>query len=128
MDKRQKIFQDAEKIVEFIDECVKKGYFPSDDDIIFHFKLSDRMLEPRLELVWKIHKSKPNRNWEIVLDDQRKKREEEWKKLDVLEEIERRNLEKLELQKQMEQTKDPSEKIALMRRLRYFDQNRLAIP
>lgn len=67
-------------------------------------------------------------DWENVLDGQRKKREEEWKKLDVLEEIERRNLEKLELQKQMEQTKDPGEKIALMRRLGYFDQNRMGIP
>ncbi len=128
MDRRQKVFHDAEKIVEWIDACVKKEYFPSDDDIMLHFKLSDRMLKPRLELVWKIHKRKPNRNWESVLDSQRKKQEEEWKKLDVLEEIQRRNLEKLELQKRIEQSKDPAEQMALMRMLKYFDQNRVGIP
>lgn len=128
MDKRQKIFQDAEKIVEFIDECVKKGYFPSDDDIIFHFKLSDRMLKPRLEFAWKIHRRKPEQDWETAIDREKEKREEQWKKFDALEEVERRKIEKLELEKELESTKDISKRAAIIHRLKYFDQKPLAIP
>jgi Arc/MetJ-type ribon-helix-helix transcriptional regulator len=127
MDKRQKIFHDAEKIVKFIDECVKKGYFPSDDDVIFQFKLSDRMLKPRLELAWKMHREKPEQNWEAVVDEVKKKREEQWKKFDALEEVERKKIEKLELEKELERTKDPMKRIVIIRRLQYFDNKPLAV-
>ncbi len=127
MDKRQKIFHDAEKIVEFIDQCVKKGYFPGDDDIMFHFKLSDRMLEPRLKLAWKMHRRKPDQDWEAAIDREKEKREEQWKKFDALEEVERKKIEKLELEKELERTKDPMQRAVIIRTLKYFDNKPLAI-
>lgn len=120
MDKRQKVFLDAEKIVELIDACVKKGYFPNDDDIMFHFKMSERMFQPRYDLAWKIHQQKPNPDWEKVRDSKRGKTNEEREQLNILEEVERKKIEKIELQKKLETTKDPNERMAIIVRLRYL--------
>ena len=120
MDKRQKIFPDAENIVELIDACVKKGYYPEDDEIMLQLKMSERMFQPRYDLAWKIHRQKPNQDWEKAHDLKRDKKYEERQKLNLLEEMERKKLEKAELQKKLGSTKDSQESLSIMARLGYL--------
>ena len=100
--------------------CVKKGYYPEDDEIMLQLKMSERMFQPRYELAWKIHKRKPNQDWEKARDRKRDKKYEERLKLNMLEEVERKKLEKAELQKKLESTKDSQEILAIIERLGYL--------
>jgi len=100
--------------------CVKKGHYPEYDEIMLQLKMSERMFQPRYELAWKIHRQKPNQDWENVRDSKRDKKYEERQKLNMLQEVERKNLEKAELQKKLESTKDPHESLSIMARLGYL--------
>lgn len=71
-------------------------------------------------MAWKMHKQKPNPDWEKVRDSKSGKKHEEWEQLNILEEVERKKIEKIELQKKLETTKDPDERMAIIVRLRYL--------
>jgi len=83
MDKRQKIFLDAEKIVKYIDSYIRHhDIFPDYDDIMLHFRWSDRMFQPRNDLAWAIHKknAKKVKTWEEAKQRKIQMHEEAWRK------------------------------------------------